>query len=255
MRAGSFRILSPTTYQKILGSNMVEIWHAGYGITTASGAVSSWVGQKAGLTYTQATTAQRPTYTNDGTYFGGKNILKFTRAALSNMTLTATIGSAGQYGHIISVIRYPTTTAPDTTNEYFMYIATFTASSGASIASYLYNTSGTLGASCWYVNTFNGRFEFTGLIGVTPTIPYMHEMSYDGVNLLCGTNLSDAGPYVNGQAAIGAFSSSRIGADPASTPFRNTDMSLAMLILCDHNPTFAERVQVLALAKSDWGII
>lgn len=97
------------TYQSVLGSNLLEFWHAGLGISTSSSLVTSWTGQIRGTTLQPNATQYRPTYGADGTYFRGKSVVKFSYSSITHLYVTglSPLGNDADYHYIFTVNRYP----------------------------------------------------------------------------------------------------------------------------------------------------
>lgn len=247
--------LTPATYQSIFGSNLIEVWHADYGITTSSGAVSSWIGQKSGYNYQQANATLRPTYGTDGSYFNGKNVLKFTRAIGHRMAATGSIGTAGQSGYTLVVYRTPTATAPDSTNLYnYRMVTHFNSVDDLQMLMLSDNGTITPSGSINVNGNANNRIYFTGNRGAVPTVPFMFEVMYDPSTGAIGgyNNVATSNVYNGAQNGTqGVYTTSYIGADPG--PANGIDMSLALVIMCSAPPTLAQRNAALALARSEWG--
>lgn len=112
------------TYQSILGSNLLELWHANLGISTSSGLVTSWTGQIRGVTLQPNATQYRPTYGADGTFFRAKSVVKFSYSSLTHLYATglSPLGADSDYHYIFSVNRYPVASVAtaDTSTDYIM---------------------------------------------------------------------------------------------------------------------------------------
>lgn len=105
--------------QRILGANLLEIWHSGFGVSTSSNYVTSWTGQKLGIVLQPIASQYRPFYQTDGAYFRGKPIVKFTwdtNTCLISPELS--LGSPTNYLHLITILRMPVVamTPPEPSN-------------------------------------------------------------------------------------------------------------------------------------------
>lgn len=68
---------SVATYQSILGSILIDMWHSQLGIALAGGNfVDTWTGQIQGTVLQAPAAGQRPVYGADGTVFGGKAVVQ-----------------------------------------------------------------------------------------------------------------------------------------------------------------------------------
>jgi hypothetical protein len=97
--------------QFILGSLLVEVWDSQSGIVTVSNEADTWTGQIRGTILSAPTSANRPPYAADSTFFGGKPVVKcdlattryMTAAGLSSLAATGTFPWAtSRYRHRVT---------------------------------------------------------------------------------------------------------------------------------------------------------
>lgn len=97
----------PVDYVRLLGSNLVALWHQSQGVTISSGtSISQWSDVVSSRAMSLVGTGTSPQYAADSTYFGAKPVVKFAANAKCLATATATIIAAGARPYVFCVSRW-----------------------------------------------------------------------------------------------------------------------------------------------------
>lgn len=64
------------SYRSLLGSLLIDMWHAQYGLALTGGEVDAWTGQASGIVLQASGASARPLYAQDGSYFKSKEVVQ-----------------------------------------------------------------------------------------------------------------------------------------------------------------------------------
>lgn len=96
----------PSDYVKLLGSNLVALWHRGQGVSLSSGTnISGWTDVVSNRALTLSGGAA-PQYAADGTHFGGKSVVQCSAGAAYFNSATATLIAAGAKPFVFCISRW-----------------------------------------------------------------------------------------------------------------------------------------------------
>jgi len=223
------------TYQSILGSNLVAMWHSQLGIALVSGKVDTWTDQIGGIVLQALGAATRPLYQPDGTAFGGNNVVYGTTvdaSCLVNTTIPAGLIPVGSTPWILDTMRVR----------------------AVSVANIVCAQSAATFQSAGYINAANDmRLSVIGADRVTlsPFNNAVRNYSFyiDGTNANINNNgVITSGVYAGTTTAVVAkFAVNANAAGGAAG-----DLSHALVLVCRTPPTAGQEAAVRALATAEF---
>ena len=228
-------------YRQILGSTMVECWHAQYGIGLVGGAVDTWTGQIAGTVLQAPGAGNRMAYGADGSNWRGMSVCTSVRATPTYVTGTTGISALLPIGSQPYTFRVQRYTSAAVANQ-----SPFNILTGDARCHKAYTNVGPPLRPAYFSSVTN-----LTPAGATDQAPHAFEESFsDGTNSdlsLDGVSLASAALNVQLTSAATRVD---IGYDTA-TP-RGCDGVHALVILCTSRPTAAQRAAVLSIARQEW---
>lgn len=229
------------SYQSILGSNLIALFHSQLGIATVSGNVDTWTDQVGGRVVQAVSAGQRPVYAPDGVLFGGKSVVQC--AVAGNKSLIA-----GGLTGFIAVGQRPWC---------FLRSRTRAAQTNGDAVSLGSTADGFLTITEDATNT-NLVSIFAGAAVIGPlkdTNAHTRSFGFDGTNHQLTVDASTFNvAYAGGigganpitRIAIGAIGWSVSGADNTSNE------SIAAYLICAAQPTAAQRAATIALLNAEF---
>lgn len=228
------------TYQSILGSALIEMWHSQLGVATVSGAADTWTGQVRGVVLQAPGASQRPIYGADGSNFGGKSVVQCAKTGSKYMLATGFSGAllAGSRPWIFSVQRARSLG----TGGSFPWCVTMGTATVEELA-ILLNSGGagsSFGTNFMSVNATSAGADTTvhGLQGWA-----------DGTNVNIAVDAGAPATAATALALSGNVTSFAVGTAITATTLLS-DVSVALFIVCSAYPGAAAAAATLTLARS-----
>lgn len=224
-------------------ASAVEYWHSELGVSLVGGEVDSWTGQLQGTVLATANgAAQRPAYGVDGSFFGGRPVVRsaITGTRYLKSAVVAPLVLAGSKPHIYWIMRWRTAADQNTAVVFADSLPTAT-------AGMLHLVSSTDLWAYWYPHSPVVR---TGLpnTSVCTSETFINSAGAE-VFRFNGTSIVGA---TTGLSCPGDLRAVQIGGD-RNRANAAADGSFAFVLLCASEMTAPELAALNAWATAYWG--